>query len=57
MCYLISDIYIGLLDKDHDQKQLKEERVDYILQFSDHSLSLKEDRAGTQGRNLETEAR
>lgn len=54
---MISGIYSGLLDKDHDQKQLKEERVDFILQFSGHSLSLREDRAGTQGRNLEAEAR
>lgn len=41
-------------DKHHDQRQLGEEMVYIIsLTLSDHSLSLRAVRAGTQGRHLE----
>jgi len=42
--------------KHHDQKQLGEEVVCFSLQFSSHTPSLREVRAGTQGRNLEARA-
>lgn len=42
--------------KHHDQRQLGEERVCFSLQFSGHTLSQRENRAGTQGRNLKVGA-
>lgn len=40
--------------KYHDQKQLEKERISFILQFSDHTPSLRKVRTGTQGRKLVT---
>jgi hypothetical protein len=42
-----------LLIKPHDPKQFVEERVYFSLQFSGHTPSLREVRAGPQDRNLE----
>lgn len=39
--------------KDRDQKRFKEEGVYFVLQLSSHISSLREVRAGAQGRNLE----
>lgn len=38
----------------HDQEQLGEERVDFSLQLSGHTPSLREVRSETQDRNLKT---
>ena len=40
--------------KHHDQKQLGKKRFCFSIKFSGHTPSLRGDRAGTQGRSLES---
>jgi len=42
--------------KHHDSWQLIEENIYFVLQCSNHSLSLREGSVGTQCRNLEVGA-
>ena len=44
-------VYIAMI-KHHNQKRFEQDSVYFTLQFSGHTPSLREIRAGTQGRNM-----